>query len=162
MKNKLLSTFDLEQYLRTFKGFHGEWVTKPSGYESFFAEEIGAQLSKDRFKDCIWNGLCIELKKSREGGHPWLDLRRYSLYIQESSNEPVITLFLFYNKLSKRIVRIYGVSTKQLLEVLKINDYTANLVLELDNSVAKKYPLNVQSMLTDTDIKNIADFAITY
>jgi hypothetical protein len=146
----------LKHFLEEATNLEGEWVKKDSGYEREFADRIGAELNRTRFWDCVWKGLNLELKKGKNGA--WLDLVRYSLYMQEPANEPVLALFLFYK--GTKITLIFGATTRSLIEALRLDEKKANTILELNNG--SLHPLNVQLRLGRVDVQNIAEFEVTY
>lgn len=153
---KLTSLVDLKTHLETIPRLEGNWVSKTNGYERDFAEIINAELNREQDWDCIWNDLHIELKKGKH--HAWLDLVRYSEYLEEPSNEPIVTLFLFYD--GTRITSVHAVTIDDLIQVLRLDEVKANTILELNNS--SLHPLNVQSRLTKSDIRKVARFSVNY
>ena len=126
-------------------------MKKSNGYENDFARLIGAIPRKDRYSDCVWNGLSIEVKKSKS--HAWLDLVRYCEYVVGVTKEYVITLFLFYK--NSEITSIYAVTPEKLIEALWLDEEhhtgKANLIIKLNED--SPHPLNVQSRVGRKDVE---------
>lgn len=144
----------------------GEWVSAKNNYEKAFSDVIGAtaeiSVKYKRYWDCIWNGVHIELKK----GKVWLDLVRYSEYllrIPPHDKLEVITLFLIRDKSYKtnpaKIVRIYGCTTNRIVEALHLDEFSAQQIIRVNDSVPRS--LNAQASLQEVDIQKVALFCIS-
>ncbi|MEM2145953.1 MAG: hypothetical protein QW279_11370 [Candidatus Jordarchaeaceae archaeon] len=101
----MASLQDLKEHLQRIPpSFRCAWVSGKRKYESLFASAIGATFQEDRYWDCIWNGIYLELKM----GNIRLNLVRYSEYLLKRTPESrtrVITLFMRYKQ--ERITDIY-------------------------------------------------------
>jgi hypothetical protein len=145
---------ELRDHLQAHHHLEGDWVAKSSHYEDDFAASIGAVPTMERQWDCVWNGLPIEVKKGKN--HAWVNLVRYAEYLLNREELPIVTLFLLYS--GKRILFIYGLSMPSLIAALGLDQMKARAVLDVNSQ--SRHPLNVQAILTKSDIEDAADFEI--
>ena len=147
---------DLKEHLEeSFPLMWGDWVSGKRKYESFCASVIGATFQEGRYRDCIWQGIHLELKM----GNVWLDLVRYSEYVLKwtpESHIPVVTLFMRYEQ--QRITDIYAVHTDNIVKALNLLPRTAEDLLRIKDEVPRS--LNAQASLTEKDVRKIAEFHI--
>ncbi len=147
---------ELEEHLqRSLPLLRGQWVSGKQKYESNFASTIGASIQEGRYWDCIWRGIYLELKM----GNIWLDLVRYGEYMLNrtaDSQRQVFTLFMRYH--DQRITDLYGVTTENIIKILNLSVETAEFLLKLKEKVPRS--LNAQASLTESDVRQIAEFHV--
>ena len=94
----------LNEYLHgKMEDLRGSWISKNSGYENDLCIILGFNCQKERYWDCEYNDLYIEIKK---GKSIWLDEVRYSeifMGINDKCKQKTITIFLIPSKDKNKI-----------------------------------------------------------
>ncbi|WP_456485285.1 hypothetical protein [Hydrogenimonas sp.] len=149
----------LEQHLEKNKEkLIGEWIKNNSSYDGYICSILNMQEDTVRYWDAIWNDQQIEFKK---GNSIWLDLVRYSeilLKVNTDASKETLTLFFIPNKTKDKIEEVICVTTKKLIEYIKLDREKAEQLILLNKNVPRS--LNAQASLTKKDIRNIAIFII--
>jgi hypothetical protein len=149
----------LEQHLIENKNkLMGEWIKNNSSYDGYICDILNMTEDTVRYWDAIWNNQYIEFKK---GNSIWLDLVRYSEILLKTnieSSKETITLFFIPNKSKDVIEEIICVITKDLINLINLNEDSAKQLIELNEKVPRS--LNAQASLTKKDIRTIATFIV--
>lgn len=136
----------------------GEWIKKNSSYDNDICKILNMKEDTVRYWDAIWNNQQIEFKK---GNSIWLDLVRYSetlLQINPDASKETLTLFFIPNSTKDKIEEIICVTTKKLIEYIKLDKKKAKELILLKENVPRSF--NAQASLTKKDIKKIARFIV--
>lgn len=149
----------LEQHLKNKKDYLiGEWIKNNNSYDGYICDILDMQEDTGRYWDVIWNSQQIEFKK---GNSIWLDLVRYSEILLQSNvnaSKDTLTLFFIPNKTKNKIEEIICVTTKKLIEYIKLDQEKAEQLILLNENVPRS--LNAQASLTKKDIRSIATFIV--
>jgi hypothetical protein len=147
--------------LDKIKELNGGWISKNSGYEKEACINLGFKCETKRYWDCVYDGLCIEIKK---GKSIWLDEVRYcEIFMShkidnEECKKETITMFLIPSKDKNIIENIILIDTRKLIQFLKINTEWAEKLLHRKKETTRS--LNCQQSMTIKDLKSIADYII--
>lgn len=139
----------LQKYLN--KRLVGNWIRNNSAYEEGLCEEIGWEVSLNRYFDALCENLKIEIKK----GHSiWLDLLRYAEIAAEVTDEQdTITAFFVPSKTRDCISDVYVVETKDIINWLGLTKENSKQILNIPRPPRG---LNIQASMTLKDVKSLA------
>lgn len=148
---------DLKGHLeRLLPSLQGDWVYRQNNYERSCASAIEATFLEEKspYYDCIWKGICLELKKGKNTY--WLDLVRYSEYLLQTPKNQieVITLFMCYRE--QKIIGICGVTTENLIKAFNLSTQTAKDLLRIAKEVS--HQLQAKGSLNWEQVCKIAEF----
>ena len=142
---------------------NGDWISKNSSYEKEACVQLGFTCETKRYWDCLFNDNYIEIKK---GKSIWLDEVRYCEILMndtidnEDCKKETITIFIIPTKNKKGIEKIYIIDTKKLIKFMKITPEWAECLLLRNKQTTRS--LNCQQSMTIKDLRNIADYVVTY
>ena len=150
----------LNEYLHgKMEDLRGSWISKNSGYENDLCIILGFNCQKERYWDCEYNDLYIEIKK---GKSIWLDEVRYSeifMGINDKCKQKTITIFLIPSKDKNKIENIIIVDSQKLIDYLKIDAKSAEFLLTHREIINRS--LNCQQSVSLKDLKSMADYIVS-
>ena len=150
----------LNEYLHgKMEDLRGSWISKNSGYENDLCIILGFNCQKERYWDCKYNDLYIEIKK---GKSIWLDEVRYSeifMGINDKCKQKTITIFLIPSKDKNKIENIIIVDSQKLIDYLKIDAKSAEFLLTRREIINRT--LNCQQSVSLKDLKSMADYIVS-
>jgi hypothetical protein len=150
----------LNEYLHgKMEDLRGSWISKNSGYENDLCIILGFNCQKERYWDCEYNDLYIEIKK---GKSIWLDEVRYSeifMGINDKCKQKTITIFLIPSKDKNKIENIIIVDSQKLIDYLKIDAKSAEFLLTRREIINRT--LNCQQSVSLKDLKSMADYIVS-
>ena len=150
----------LNEYLHgKMEELRGSWISKNSGYENDLCIILGFNCQKERYWDCEYNDLYIEIKK---GKSIWLDEVRYSeifMGINDKCKQKTITIFLIPSKDKNKIENIIIVDSQKLIDYLKIDAKSAEFLLTRHEIINRT--LNCQQSVSLGDARSMADYIVS-
>ena len=150
----------LNEYLHgKIEDLRGSWIRKKSGYENEMCTILDFNCQKERYWDCEYNDLYIEIKK---GKSIWLDEVRYSeifMGINDKCKQKTITLFFIPSKDKNKIENIIIVDSQKLIDYLKIDAKSAEFLLTRREIINRT--LNCQQSVSLGDARSMADYIVS-
>lgn len=138
----------------------GPWISKKNGYEKEFCDIVGFSINRNRYWDCEFKDIRIELKKGKSA--VWLDEIRYAevlLKMSEEAMKKTITVFFKYAK--DTLKNILFINTKKLIKEMDLTKEDAEfLIKRFKKAKSLKHGLNSQHSISYSQLVKISEFVI--
>ena len=135
------------------------WISKNSSYEKKLCSVFNWKVVNSRYYDAITEtNALVEIKKGINGMH--FDMIRYAEILLGHGVQNTITLYFHWKKDINRVTDVCIINTKVLINFLQINNYFANVYLQVKQVVPRN--VSVCANLTSLDLRKLADYIVFF